>query len=314
MIHFFRLVRPINLFIIAITMYGLGWFFEAVNPAYGIKSLPFFLLTLSTVLIAAAGNIINDYFDVRADRINKPDRLIIGRFVKKRVAIVTHWGINVVAFSIAVYLSWTLNSFWYVFIHLLSINILWYYSLQFKRKFLIGNILIAALTGLVPFLVGIYFYQLADSTPGTITSLHPDYILHTPKDILWIAAGLAGFAFLLNFAREVVKDMEDVEGDKVLKSKTLPIVLGYKNSKWIVALILIATCINALFAATIFERLTWINYIPIYLSALFVVLALALLPSTESKSHYKRINALIKLSMIAGLTTPIVWKIIVTYG
>ena len=103
MIHFIRLTRPVNLVIIAITMYGLGWYFEGLAnvQAFGIQSFDFFLLVLSTTMIAAAGNIINDYFDVRADRVNKPERLIIGVTIKRRVAIVSHWGINFLAFSIA---------------------------------------------------------------------------------------------------------------------------------------------------------------------------------------------------------------------
>ena len=161
--YFIKLIRPINLIIVGLTMYGIGWYLEGVygeNQQFGIFSLPYTLLVVSTIMIAAAGNIINDYFDVKADRINKPDRVIIGKYVKRRVSIVAHWGINFVAFCIAIYLSWTLETFWYLFIHLLTINLLWYYSMHLKRRFLIGNLLIAALTALVPILVGFYFHQL----------------------------------------------------------------------------------------------------------------------------------------------------------
>ena len=140
--HFIKLVRPLNLVIITVTMYGIAWYFEGVyniEAGLGIKSITFFLLVLSTVMIAAAGNIINDYFDIKADLINKPDRVVIGKYVKRRVAIVSHWGINFLAFAIAVYLSWRLQTYWYLFIHLLTINLLWYYSLRLKREFFIGN-------------------------------------------------------------------------------------------------------------------------------------------------------------------------------
>ena len=110
-------------------MYGFGWFLEDFSICLNcsILSLEFNLIVLSTILIAAAGNIINDYFDVKADRINKPERLIIGKYIKRRVAILTHWILNLIAFIIAIYLSWYLNTFFYLFIHLLSINCLWYY-------------------------------------------------------------------------------------------------------------------------------------------------------------------------------------------
>ena len=135
--HFLKLIRPLNLIIIAITMYGIGWYFEGIygrHHEFNIFSLSFHLLVFSTIMIAAAGNIINDYFDVRADRINKPDRLIIGKYVKRRYAIVSHWGINLIAFIIAIYLSWVLETFWYVFIHLLAINILWYYRCMLSES------------------------------------------------------------------------------------------------------------------------------------------------------------------------------------
>ena len=91
--HFIRLIRPLNIIIVAVTMYGLGWYFESIygySSEFGITSITFNLLVLSTLMIAAAGNIINDYFDIKADRINKPERLIIGKYVKRRVAIVSH--------------------------------------------------------------------------------------------------------------------------------------------------------------------------------------------------------------------------------
>ena len=98
--YFLRLLRPTNLAIIAFTMYGTGWFLEYYTDCIGeLWSIDFFLLVLSTVIIAGAGNIINDYFDIKADRVNKPDRMIIGKHVKRRVAIISHWFLNIVAFS-----------------------------------------------------------------------------------------------------------------------------------------------------------------------------------------------------------------------
>lgn len=313
--HFLRLLRPINLLIVALTMYGLGWYFDQASGEYGITSLPFFMLVISTVMIAAAGNIINDYFDVRADRINKPDRLIIGKHVKKRVAIVSHWAINFVAFSIAIYLSWKLNSFWYLFIHLFSINILWYYSLHFKRRFLIGNVLIAALTALVPVLVGIYFFQVHTmQNPGREVELFPIGHFNSPMIIPVLATILAVFAFLLNLAREVVKDMEDVKGDKLLSAKTLPIMLGYPKSKAFIIVTLFLCMLSALSIWLLVDSLTPLTLLPIILSALLSVTCVFLIPKSKTKKEFKRINNLIKLAMTTGLLTPVYWKLLEMYG
>jgi 4-hydroxybenzoate polyprenyltransferase len=95
-----------------------------------------------------------------------------------------------------------------------------------KRKFLVGNLLIAALTGFVPILVGFYFHQLCVSDSVAETGAFPFNEYGGEHYVLWLSLGLATFAFILNLAREIVKDMEDVEGDKKLSAKTLPIVLG----------------------------------------------------------------------------------------
>ena len=316
--YFIKLIRPLNLVIIGITMYGLGWYFESiygVNTSFGLSSAPFALLVFSTLMIGAAGNIINDYFDVKADRINKPDRLIIGKHIKKRVAIVSHWGLNFVAFSIAVYLSWVMESFWYMFIHLLSINILWFYSMRGKRLFFTGNLLIAALTAMVPILVGFYFQQVYGSVlvkgQNTVYPFLQELGTHY---ILLLSFGLATFAFILNLAREIVKDMEDVEGDRKLPAKTLPIVLGYSKTKIITAIILSGTVVGSFIAWSLADNIDVILFVPVILSALLILISFGLLKKADSIKSYRTINRLIKLAMVAGLLTPIYWNLMAIYG
>lgn len=318
MIHFFRLTRPVNLIITAVTMYGLGWYLEgyyANGEQFGIRSFPFFLLVLSTILIAAAGNVINDYFDVRADRVNKPEKLIIGVHLKRRWAIISHWGLNSVAFGIAIYLSWLFQSFWYLFIHLLSINLLWGYSSYFKRKMLIGNFIIAGLTALVPILVSIYFH------------INPNLILLTESDnfpfsedfaldiVLNVSLTIAIFAFILNLVREIVKDIQDIEGDKLLHAKTIPIVLGIKVTKIICYLIMTGT-LASLFYFEMFYAISDFNaMIPIWFATGFVLIALFLLVFAQDRKGLKQVDLFIKLAMIAGLLAPVYWKyLIITHG
>ena len=316
--HFIRLIRPANLFIIGLTMYGLGWYLDGVSTHIkdsGLMSVEFALLVFSTIMIAAAGNIINDYFDVKADRINKPERLIIGKFVRRRIAIFTHWVINFFAFTIAFYLSWKLDTFWYLFIHLFSINLLWYYSMYLKRKFIIGNVLIAILTALVPIIVGVYFHSIQNTPLSKFDqNLAPFPIETSLNFILLISFYMSGFAFALNLAREIVKDMEDVEGDKKLNAKTLPIVLGYTKSKVISALVLCTSMVGASISFTFFKPIELKIFFPIIISALFVLTCLLLLPRAKTKPQLKVINDLIKLAMIAGLISPIYWKLILLYG
>lgn len=303
--YFLRLLRPVNLAIIAITMYGTGWFLEYYTDCIGeLWSIDFFLLVLSTVIIAGAGNIINDYFDIKADRVNKPERMIIGKHVKRRVAILSHWFLNVVAFSIAVYLSWKFETFWYVFAHFMAINFLWFYSTNLKRGFLLGNIVVAGLTALVPILVGFYFYHLV-SIKEISSGAHYQTIHELIGSLVWIIAGLALFAFILNLAREITKDIEDIEGDKLLKAKTLPIVMGKSTAKYIVALVIGIAAILLSGVLINYTNILMSHLILGLVSLVFMVSAVIALFAMSSDKGVKLTNNLLKLSMTAGLLVPV---------
>ncbi len=315
--HFLRLLRPINLAVIIFTMMGMRLFFLPFIPKSGIQgeSFDYFLLILSTVLIAAAGNIINDYFDVKADRINKPEKLIIGKYIKPRWAILSHWVFNFIAFAIACYLSWRYSTFWYVFIHLLSINALWFYSMILKRKFFIGNIVIALLTGLVPILCGIHFLNI--TTPFNKDFIPENWIINSESWIVGINLKVffvlffALFAAGLNLAREIVKDMEDIEGDLILKAKTLPIVLGNQRVKWIAVLILIAILLLPTpFIWEAFE-VYGVQFIQLLAPAGFIVLGIILciilLIFNTDKKALHRIDLFLKIIMVIGCSLPFYW-------
>lgn len=302
--------------IIALTMYGLGWFYDGLlkDASAGIQSMDFFLLVFSTTLIAAGGNIINDYFDRRADRINKPEKLIIGKYVKRRVAILTHVLINLVAFSIAAYLSWKLETFGYVFIHLMTINMLWFYSMYFKRKFLIGNVMIAGMTAMVPLLVGFYYDQSISSGALEVNNFNDGLtFISTKIIILVLSIALAGFAFIINLGREIIKDMEDIPGDEVLKARTIPIVLGIKSSRWIVTVILAFAVVFTVILILILNRMETLGFLSILASGALVITAVITIFLGDTKKHYKLANNWLKLAMITGLLTPVIWRLLYYY-
>lgn len=307
MFYFIKLVRPINIAIIFLTMYALRLFYTSL-PKVSVETslgeqVDFFLLVISTLLIAAGGNIINDYFDVKADRVNKPNKLIISKHIKPRWAIVSHWFLNGIAFLIGAYLSIKYRSFSFVFIHLVCINALWFYSVYFKRKAFIGNFLVSILTALVPITCGIYFHFTGLNQPYTSTNfwinfLHEDYRL---------ILGMAIFAFLLNLAREIVKDIQDIKGDLELHAKTLPIVFGRKTAKWLTALILLSIP-----SVTVFLYLPHMQilnddvlfFFPFVVALLLVTIALLLIIQTN---HIKTVDRLLKISMFLGLILPLYW-------
>lgn len=323
--YLFKLVRPINLLVIALTMYGMRVYFIPRIHVNEIQEttepFDFFLLVFSTVLIAAAGNIINDYFDVKADRINKPDKVIIGKYVKQRWAIVLHWTMNFIAFSIACYLSWRYETFWYVFIHLLSINALWFYSMYFKRRFLIGNVIIAGLTALVPILCGIHFLEFIQSQKDHLPSdWSIETSLNTPLHTGWafgsyfntfVVLVFAFYAGVLNLIREIVKDIEDVTGDLVLKAKTLPIVLGERKTKRVAIVLLILLLLTSVpFLADgyfLYENKFLIAFAPIFVIPIGVITVIGLLSKKDNKKNLRSADLLLKLLMVIGCSMPFYW-------
>ncbi len=305
MIHFIKLIRPLNLIIIGLTMYGIRFYVLTVNYFQLVKDDPihFLLLVFSTILIAAAGNIINDYFDVKADRINKPDKLIITKHIKRRWAILTHWIFNGIAFLIAVYLSVKYQSLWFVFIHLLSINLLWFYSMLFKRKVLIGNLIIAALTTSVPLLTVVYF-KVGNAQHLTYSEFDPDsWVSIIDFRLIYL---LAFFAFVQNLAREILKDIQDVRGDRIIYVKSLPMLIGETKSLRIIALILMILPLsyfiisiyqfNELLGSTHFLVAT----LPFLISSLINLIVIALLFGTKHV-RIKLYDNLIKTGMLIGV-------------
>jgi 4-hydroxybenzoate polyprenyltransferase len=301
-------------------MYGMRvYFIPRIHVSYSRENsepFDFFLLVFSTLLIAAAGNIINDYFDVKADKINKPHKVIIGKYIKPRWAIVLHWILNFVAFVIACYLSWRYKTFWYVFIHLLSINSLWFYSMYFKRRFLIGNIIIAGLTALVPILCGIHFLEFIQSQRDYLSG---SWMIETPLHTGWafgayfntfVVLVFAFYAGILNLIREIIKDIEDVKGDLVLRAKTLPIVLGKRKTKIIAIVLLVLlllTSVPFLSDGYFLYRDQFLRaFAPILLIPVGILFVISLL-GRKNEQHLKSADLLLKILMAIGCSMPFYW-------
>jgi len=285
-----------------------------------IEQILFGFLVFSTLLIAAAGNIINDYFDIKSDKINKPENWIIGNVVPKRKAILYHWLLSAIAFGIAILLSIHYHTFWYVFIHLFSINVLWLYSVYFKKTTLLGNFIVAFLTALVVILTGIHFAingSFSTEIPNSIfqSSINVSYAIFEWKKIflengkfIWI---FAFFSFILNFGREIIKDIEDIDGDRILSAKTLPLKYGVKYAKISASVVLILIPIAYFSLLLYFKRnlsLTEIYAtIPVALAVLATIFSLLFLLKAKSMRDFKLADRLLKIAMIAGILTPFYW-------
>lgn len=296
--HFFRLIRPLNLAVIALTMFVFQNFL--IHNDQTVNRFDFILFVFSTILIASAGNIINDYFDVKADRVNKPDQLIIDIHIKRRVAILMNWIFNSIGLIVALYLSWKYSNWWIVIISFFSINTLWFYSMYFKRTFLLGNIFVAALTGVIPLYVLVFYNFL------------PMQNYYWTEVFIFI---FSAYAFWLNLIREIVKDLADVKGDLLLHSKTLPIVLGFKKTKFILVLfyvlailpilLIIVSTFPKFIESGALDKLNVVFYLLIFGVLLTIVWSMLVLVMNSNREKYIFASNLLKLAMLFGLLTPL---------
>lgn len=299
--HFLRLIRVVNLLIIVLTMIGVAYFLmKSNNHLYvDFHLMNYSLLIFSTVIIAAAGNMINDYFDIKADRINKPDKLIISKYLKKRWAIVIHWILNLVAVFISILLTIRYNSFLFVFIHLISMNLLWFYSAYFKKKLLIGNIVIALLTALVP-LLSVWYFKVVNESSAPFSSYHQD-TWSTYLDYSFIYF-FAVCAFFQNLSREISKDIQDVVGDKLIHVYSLPMKIGDRKAGLIAVSILQFPLLIGIVAIT--QNWLHLNLISGFLLLVSALLNMAcfVLYVTRKPYPFEIINTIIKWSMLVGIS------------
>lgn len=217
---FFRLIRLPNLLFIALTQLLMQYciylpLFSGTTEKG--DTARFLFLMMASVLIAAGGYIINDYFDRDIDEINKPARLVVGKWISKRSAILLHSLTSLAGLICTGFAAQGVQQFYLVLLNASAIILLWYYSVRYKKSLLIGNLLIALLVSWVLVIFFLSKFQPVQLVKGAASSQAVFYQL----TVLY-----AGFAFLATFIRELIKDVEDMEGDRRHGCKTLPIVWG----------------------------------------------------------------------------------------
>lgn len=315
--HYLRLFRVANLLIVFATMYSLGLYFDEVYPfgelAYGVGSLTFFLFTFSMALITAGGYIINDYYDVECDKINKPRTVVVERHISRKTAlnlyrIVTGLGIGLILFV------GIQTGFWlFILVYITAAFLLWLYSYKLKKMSLVGNFVVAALTAWVPLVVGYFFllqWIVQDGMAGE--GVYPlNIVNHSlyPRDV---AALFALFAFMLNFIREIVKDMEDVDGDLFVGARTFAIQYGENKTKTLVIALLslvLLLAIPILFYVDT-NKIDAISLLPLGLSFLHLMVTFGVMTRVMNKKRLKFAGLQLKLAMVFGLLLPLFWVLI----
>ena len=308
LIAFLRLIRYPNLIYIALTQFLLQYCVVAPVLEYNGEgpslSWPsFFLLSLSTVLIAAAGNIINDYFDINIDIINKPEKMVLDKIINRRWAMAWHTIFNMAGVSIGFIVAWQIGHIYLGFTQVICSLILWFYSTSFKRQILIGNVLISLLTALAVVVVGFYEKQIYESFEAIMSP--------TGRKLIQVIGVYALFAFVISLVREIVKDLEDMIGDAKDGCRTIPIVWGVEPAKRICYMLLLALQILIVLVEI---RIGFIGWWPAIIYLVLFVQAPAyyiytLLKKAHLPEHYHRVSSLVKWLMLTGILSMIFFKI-----
>jgi 4-hydroxybenzoate polyprenyltransferase len=270
----FRLTRFWNLAIIAFAQYFTAYFLFHQGVLV-FTDFWLFLIVAATVMIAAAGYIINDYYDIKIDLINKPDRVVIGKTITRRYAIFFHTAISFTGVATGLLINWKVGA-----INFASGFLLWLYSNNLKRQPLIGNLVVAILTGLSIFLLSFLYEQYL---PLVMT-----YSL---------------FAFFMTLIREVVKDLEDMKGDTTFGCKTLPIVWGIRKTKYFLYGVISFFSIVVLWLDYQELKISWVYFIPL----LFVPMSVLVfrLVKADTKKEFYQISQLCKVIMLLGICSMI---------
>jgi 4-hydroxybenzoate polyprenyltransferase len=308
---FFQLIRWRNLLIVMLTQ----WFIWAcvIHPMKDWSAVPvfltpfhFILLTLSTIFIAAAGYIINDYFDVKIDVINRPQKVIIDKVISRKAAILWHSFFNVSGFVLALYLAREMGNYYVIIIQLVCTVLLWFYSTTFKRRFVIGNVVVAILTGLTVLILAVF-------EPALYPHINFRYFLRADGRLLVNPFGVIAvytyFAFMLTWMREIVKDMEDFKGDAEDGCVTMPIVIGLqKSTRYVLFFGVLALIPLAVAAVKLFAGAWSVLGIYIIVALIFPLIAwLIFLPQKATVAHYGKASKYIKFIMLAGIASLLIY-------
>lgn len=296
---FFKMVRLPNLFFMALTQVLFQF---CIYHTLFKESIPngdtfrFVLLVLASLLIAAAGYIINDYFDINIDEVNKPQKMVVDKVINRRWAIAWHFilstaGIILTFFAVSILQQWYL-----ILANIFCVAMLWFYSTNFKKSLLTGNIVISLLTAWTILIIFFSKFTFNDAF-GSGNAIHYKFFRLT---ILY-----AGFAFIISLIREAIKDMEDIPGDARYNCRTMPIVWGVNATKVYVAvwlIVLIATLATLQVYVLQFNWWLAIAYsITTIIFPLFIILIK--LKNSVTPKDFHRLSTITKLVMFTGIVS-----------
>lgn len=296
---FLKLVRLPNLIFIALTQF----LFQSCiyYPLYkeniqANDGLHFAFLLLASLLIAAAGYIINDYFDINIDEVNKPDRMVVDKVIHRRWAIAWHFTLSTTGLLFTILALPFLQKWYLILANAGCIVLLWVYSTNFKKSLLVGNVVISLLTAWTILIIFFSKVNLSDAIGAGVANHYKFFRL---------AMLYAGFAFIISLIREAIKDMEDMPGDEKYGCRTMPIVWGINATKVYIAVWLVVLIAMLIIIQVYMLQFQW--WLPVAYSIVAIIFPLCLLlfrlKGSSTSHQYHQLSTLAKLVMLTGIVS-----------
>ncbi|MDQ3051070.1 MAG: geranylgeranylglycerol-phosphate geranylgeranyltransferase [Bacteroidota bacterium] len=295
----FSIIRFQNLVIISLSLYLARYaiitpILDYTGYASSINNSNYSLLVVATLFIAAAGYVINDYFDTGIDTINKPGKNKTGILITRQGAIVLYVLLNLAGFSIIWHFGFLQGIRYPLLLFIFSAGLLYFYSSSYKKMFLVGNLVVSFLTALTIGLSVLFDHQA---------------LLSEPVKLLISAYAL--FAFMMTLIREIIKDCEDVEGDSVFGATTLAVVAGTKTAH-VIASLLTAILLGSIVYIQVLQA-QWQNLVAFLYTVVLIQLPLlvlmirGLLSKTKKDENWN--SRLAKLIMVTGIGSMLVFQL-----
>ncbi len=303
---FLQLIRWKNLVMLALIQLLFRYvYFPAFSVETTLSNFNFSILVFTTLIIAAAGYIMNDIYDIEADIINKPNKVLIHKKISKSKAHFLYNIFNSIGLLSGLYLAFIINNLPFVAIFVITIMLLKVYNSDLKKRPLIGNLLVSSLVSLSILIVGVFDIIPSITKENSIDQYYAFRVL----------IDYAAFAFILMLLREMVKDIEDVNGDKKMKMKTLPIIFGRKNMNTAIFIFSFVPLI-----LITFYSFNSFSNVPFVLAYMLIVVLFPLLYFmtkilyAKSKEDYILASKLLKIIMLLGMLSIVFISLTIYYA
>lgn len=305
---YLKISRPLNLLLMVATLvlarlYVVQPVFDLYRQTMHQSWLQFGLMALATILIAMAGYWLNDQQDVEADRINRPGTNPVGDKLDGQKVMKGALVLTIVGVLLGNVLALWLEAYRLGFFYTVPAILLWVYNAKLKHWPLVGNVVVSLLVGLVVMLPGIHELALLNQADVLDAAMFHYIVIGT--------VGYGVLAFGINLIREMVKDIQDMQGDDYIGSRTIPIVLGERQAKFIAIIFMLALVRVVLYAQQLYLQDQDL-VLPIYLAAtvqLPLLIAMVMTATANSHKRYASLSLLLKLIAAAGVGSMLLYNI-----